>query len=213
MKSYGHYCGLAKALDVVGDRWTLLIVRELLARREARYTDLMHGLPGIATNLLATRLRDMEASGLIARDDAPPPVATAVFRLTERGRALEPVVRALGAWAGPLMGTPTEDEVFRSHWLALPIELYFRDRHPDQPPVRIEVRTGTESETPSLIETMDGAVKVHAGTVAAPDASLAGPPHLIMAVLAGRVSLAAARARGLQFSGRAGAIKRLQFVR
>src|ERR687885_1607076 len=84
-RGYGQYCAVAKALDLVGDRWTLLIVRELLLRGPCRYTDLRHGLPGIATNLLADRLRELERAGIISREDAPPPVATALFRLTPRG--------------------------------------------------------------------------------------------------------------------------------
>ena len=85
MRSYGQHCALAKALDLVGDRWTLLIVRELLIHRACRYTDLQQGLPGIATNLLADRLSAMESAGLLFREDAPPPVATTLFRLTSRG--------------------------------------------------------------------------------------------------------------------------------
>ena len=96
MKSYGQYCGLAKALDVVGDRWSLLIVRELMLRDACRYTDLRDGLPGIATNLLADRLRDLEQAGVVEREDAPPPVATTLFRLTDRGRELRTAVHALG---------------------------------------------------------------------------------------------------------------------
>src|SRR6185295_293446 len=87
MRSYKQYCALAKALDVVGDRWTLLIVRELLIRGRCRYTDLRNGLPGIATNLLADRLREMEQSGLVSREEAPPPIATTLFQLTPRGEA------------------------------------------------------------------------------------------------------------------------------
>ena len=85
MRSYGQFCGLAKALDVIGDRWTLLIVRELLIRGACRYTDLRNGLPGIATNLLAERLRELEEAGVIEREEAPPPIATTLFRLTPRG--------------------------------------------------------------------------------------------------------------------------------
>ena len=76
MRSYGQYCSVAKALDVIGDRWTLLIVRELLLRGACRYTDLKNGLPGIATNLLADRLRELEAAGIVVREQAAPPVAT-----------------------------------------------------------------------------------------------------------------------------------------
>src|SRR5689334_14592704 len=103
MRSYGQYCAVAKALDVIGDRWTLLIVRELLLRGPSRYTDLRDGLPGIATNLLADRLRELEHAGLVAREDAPPPVATALFRLTKRGRELRPLLEELTRWGLPYM--------------------------------------------------------------------------------------------------------------
>ena len=82
MRSYGQNCALAKALDVVGDRWTLLIVRELMIRDRCRYTDLRNGLPGIATNLLAERLNEMEQAGLVTPEAAPPPIATTLFQLT-----------------------------------------------------------------------------------------------------------------------------------
>ena len=102
-RGYGQYCALAKALDVIGDRWTMLIVRELLLRGPCRYTDLLGGLPGIATNLLADRLRELEKAGILGREQAPPPVATALFALTPRGEQLAPVMRELGRWGAPLM--------------------------------------------------------------------------------------------------------------
>src|ERR1700753_4181733 len=98
MRSYDQYCSIARALDVVGDRWTLLIVRELLLRGPCRFTDLKNGLPGIAANLLSGRLKEREEAALISREDAPPPVATALYGLTEDGLALEPVLTALGLW-------------------------------------------------------------------------------------------------------------------
>src|ERR1700758_709978 len=101
MRSYGQYCPVAKALDVVGDRWTLLIVRELLLRGPARYTDIREGLPGIATNLLAARLRELESEGVVVRRKELPPVAATVFELTARGRDLAPVLGALARWGLP----------------------------------------------------------------------------------------------------------------
>src|SRR6266542_3441432 len=98
MRSYGQYCSIARALDIVGDRWTLLIVRELLLQGPCRFTDLKNGLPGVAANLLSTRLKELEAAGLITREDAPPPVATVLYTLSETGLALEPVLKALGLW-------------------------------------------------------------------------------------------------------------------
>src|SRR3954451_21819390 len=104
MRSYGQYCAVARALDAIGDRWTLLIVRELLLRGPSRYTDLRNGLPGIATNLLADRLQELERVGVIAREEAPPPFAATLFSLTSRGRDLAAVLRELGRWGLPLMG-------------------------------------------------------------------------------------------------------------
>src|ERR1700756_674944 len=104
MRSYNEYCAIAKSLDVVGDRWTLLIVRELAERGACRYTDLRHGLPGIASNLLAERLRELEQAGVITREDAPPPIATTLFRLTPRGEELRPALANLIRW-----GRPAED--------------------------------------------------------------------------------------------------------
>src|SRR6266851_4761539 len=98
MRTYGQYCSIARALDLVGDRWTLLIVRELLLQGPCRFTDLKTGLPGIATNLLSTRLKELEAARLSSREDAPPPVATTLYALTGEGLTLEPVLKALGLW-------------------------------------------------------------------------------------------------------------------
>ena len=103
MRTYGQNCALAKALDVIGDRWTLLIVRELMIRDCCRYTDLRNGLPGIATNLLTERLKDLEKAGLLTREAAPPPVATTLFRLTMRGKELELVRKCLQL--GPRVGS------------------------------------------------------------------------------------------------------------
>src|ERR671934_3026448 len=113
MRSYGQYCSLAKTLDVVGDRWTLLIVRELLLRGASRYTDLRNGLPGIATNLLAERLRELERAGIVAREKAPPPIATTLFRLTPRGEQLRPVLEGLTRWGIPLMAEQEPGDAVR----------------------------------------------------------------------------------------------------
>src|SRR4030081_3146122 len=103
MRSYDEYCAIAKSLDVVGDRWTLLIIRELALRGACRYTDLRNGLPGIATNLLAERLRDMEEAGVLSSRYAPPPIATTLFALTKRGAELEPVIMQMASWGMPLL--------------------------------------------------------------------------------------------------------------
>src|SRR5689334_25237410 len=120
MRSYGQYCSVAKALDVVGDRWTLLVIRELLLQGPCRYTDLKNGLPGIATNLLSDRLRELEAAGLVLREEAAPPVATTLFRLTEAGAGLEPAPQALGAGGIRYLIQPAGGRGVRSHRPRLP---------------------------------------------------------------------------------------------
>jgi DNA-binding HxlR family transcriptional regulator len=199
MRTYGQYCSLAKALDLLGDRWTLLIVRELLLRGPCRYTDLRGGLPGIATNLLADRLRELEAVGVVARVQAPPPIATTLFRLTPRGEELKDALYALGRWGMPLMAEgPAPGDAFRNLWMRLPSDLFLRDRTPDRPPITIEVRTGDE---PMLIETVDGEVRLRQGSTDHPDAVLSGPPHAILALITGGLDLAEAEARGLRCEG------------
>ena len=110
-KSYQQYCGIAAALDVVGDRWTLLILRELSFGQQ-RFTDLRAGLPGIATNLLTDRLRDLEDAGLVEQRELPPPAARTVYALTDgRGRSVLPVLRALAGFGLPLLDDPVEGQV------------------------------------------------------------------------------------------------------
>jgi len=207
MRSYREYCAIAQALDVVGERWSLLIVRELLIRGPSRYTDLRYGLPGIATNLLADRLRELEQAGIIRREEAPPPVATTLFHLTERGRELEPVLKALGRWGGPLVARPIDNEEFRSHWLALPLELHLTDHMPEKPPITIEVHT---AELPMLVSTKDGGVRVRPGTSDHPDAVITGTPSQVLGVFTKQLDLATAKKRGLKFVGDVGALRRVQ---
>jgi DNA-binding HxlR family transcriptional regulator len=206
VRSYGQYCSIAKALDVVGDRWTLLIVRELLIRGGCRYTDLLDGLPGIATNLLTDRLRDLEQAGIVTREAAPPPVATTLYHLSESGRELEDVVRALGRWGVRFMPHPTGDEEFRSHWLAFPVTEFLDDSEPAGPPVSIEIRTGDE---PAAIAVAGGRIETRVGPAATPDLVLYGDPPVILGVLTGSLSLSEARRRGLRTSGDVKVLKRL----
>jgi DNA-binding HxlR family transcriptional regulator len=206
MRSYDQFCGLAKALDTIGDRWTLLIVRELLIGGPLRYTDIQRGLPGIATNLLADRLRALEEAGVIRRDDAAPPVATALFSLTDWGSQLRPIIMALGAWARPLLGESSRGQSFLSHWLVLPLETFLKDCAPSRHAVQVELRTGDQ---PMVLETTGSRdVRVRTGPAESPEAVLTGPPELIIGVLVGRVTVAAARARGLHISGKVDALKR-----
>ncbi|MDQ0948661.1 DNA-binding HxlR family transcriptional regulator [Streptomyces phaeochromogenes] len=119
-RSYDQYCSAARALDALGDRWTLLIVRELLAGPR-RYTDLHADLPGVSTDVLASRLKDMERDGLATRRRLPPPGAANVYELTGRGRELLPLLQALGEWGAPLLAERRPTDAVRAHWFALPL--------------------------------------------------------------------------------------------
>ena len=116
-KHYDQYCPVAHALGLVGERWSLLIVRELL-QGPKRYTDLGACLPGIGTNILAARLRDLEASGLVAKRTLPPPAASRVYELTDYGRQLKSVMRELALWGARSLGPPTDTTRRRTHLLA-----------------------------------------------------------------------------------------------
>jgi len=200
VRSYSQYCGLARGLDVIGERWVLLIVRELLGGPR-RYGELLDGLPGIATNLLAERLRTMQETGLVERHDDDR------YALTERGQGLRDVVYAIGRWASPLMGERGEDDSFRSHWIAHPIGGLFPGVDPSRPDLTIEVRS---NDRPMTIRSADGVVTVEEGPAAAPDLVLTGPPELVIGVLARRLSPKEAEARGLAFTGDRRLLRRLK---
>jgi DNA-binding HxlR family transcriptional regulator len=203
MKSYEQFCALAKALDVIGDRWTLLIVRELLIRGACRYTDLREGLPGIATNLLADRLRDLEQNGILEREDAPPPIATTLYRLTARGRDLEPVIEALGRWGAPLLGAhKSKKDTFRSHWIALPLQLHLRDKHPSRPPVRIEIHAGG-GDPLTMESAANGRLRAVPRSAAKPDLVVKGDPGSVLAFMLGD------REAGVRWEGDAKVLRRI----
>jgi len=207
MRSYGQYCSVAKALDVIGDRWTLLVIRELLLQGPCRYTDLRNGLPGIATNLLSDRLRELEAAELVRREEAAPPVATTLFHLTEAGAGLEPVLEALGTWGIRYMTQPADGDEFRSHWFAFPIAQFLHDREPDGPPLSIELRPGGR---PAVVEVSGGEVRTRLGDAPSPDLVLEGSPRLILGLLAAYLTPAEACDRGLTITGDPAILRRLQ---
>jgi DNA-binding HxlR family transcriptional regulator/putative sterol carrier protein len=115
---YDQYCPLALALDIVGGRWTLLIVRELTPGPR-RFTDLVEGLPGISRKLLSDRLRDLERDGLIARTDLPPPAARQVYELTDEGRELAAATTPLIDWGSKRLGKRGRGQDFRVRWSAV----------------------------------------------------------------------------------------------
>lgn len=200
MKSYSQYCGVARGLDVIGDRWVLLIVRELLGGPR-RYGELAHGLPGIASNLLSERLRAMQASGLVVRTDDER------YQLTEWGEGLRDVLYAVGRWAYPLMGYMEEGETFRSHWMVHPVAAMFPGEDPTRPELTIEVRTGDE---PMTIRSSGGRVSVEPGQAAAPDLVLTGPPDTTIGLLAQAIDVDEAKEHGLAVTGDVRLLQRLR---
>jgi DNA-binding HxlR family transcriptional regulator len=209
MRSYGQYCSIARALDVVGDRWTLLIVRELLLRGPSRYTDLKNGLPGVAPNLLALRLKELEQAGLLSRADAPPPVAAQVYDLTEDGLALEPVLRALGLWGLRFMADERRDDAFQASWLAYAPTWFTTDGDPSGPVATIQLVADGET---AVIELRDGHVQTRLGTADKPDLTLTGPPRAVLGVLTGKVAFKRAKALGLTTHGNRRLLDRLRPV-
>jgi DNA-binding HxlR family transcriptional regulator len=161
-KKYDQYCPLAHALELIGERWTLLLVRELLHGPQ-RYTDLADRLPGIGTNILASRLRDLEAAGVVAKRTLPPPAASKVYELTEYGAELKPVMRELGRWGARSLGPPNPDELFPG-WLVNAVDNVLS---PVAPPGRIEFRVGDE-----VVSLVDGVTQQ--GSVDDPDVVLEG---------------------------------------
>ena len=237
MRGYGQYCALAKALDVVGDRWTLLIVRELQVGPR-RYRDLLAGLPGIATNLLADRLKALEAAGLVEHDEE-----SATYTLTSRGHELRASIGELMRWGLPLMLGGQGDDEFRLQWLPLAVGVIYEEKSVD-PPVKLVVRT--ESGTvemkigdkevrsrmrgPRSAGMSSGILEIEpwgqcageSGAVAASgsdgldsidaravDAVLDGPPAPILGVLTGQIPLEDGEAFGVEVTGDRSEVERL----
>jgi len=176
VRSYHQYCSFARGLDIIGDRWILLIVRELL-EGPRRYNELLHGLPGIATNLLAGRLRDLTQAGVVERR------SDSTYALTEWGEGLRDVIHSLGRWARPLMGRMERDDEFRSHWLVHPIHVLYEGVDRRRLPLTVEVDT---ADAPMTLQSANGRVRVLPGRPESPDLVLSGPPDGIIGVLAGK---------------------------
>lgn len=197
-RTYGQHCGLARALDRIGERWTLLVVRELLVG-PARYTDLRAALPGMATNLLAERLRALEAQGIVARRRLPPPAATTVYELTELGLGLEDAVSALIRWGGHWMHEATDTDAFRPQWLALAVRALTRPDRADGLALTCRLEVDTDHFTLTILER---AVDVTLGAEPLADVVLTTDPQTMLAVASGARPLAtaiqsgAARAQG-----------------
>jgi DNA-binding HxlR family transcriptional regulator len=163
VKRYDQYCPVAHALDLIGDRWALLVVRELM-RGPKRYTDLADHLPGIGTNILAGRLRDLEACGIVTKRKLPPPAASRVYELTDYGRDLKTVMRELALWGARSLGPPAATDELFPGWLENAVDTVLA---PLAPPGRFEFRVGEE-----IAALVDGEAQV--GPIDDPDVVVEG---------------------------------------
>jgi len=183
VKRYGQQCPLARALDVVGERWNLLVVRELTLGPR-RYRDLLDGLPGIPTNLLAARLKDLRAAGVISKRTLPPPTAVTVYELTEAGRALRPAMRELRAWGQRYGPAPSETDVVQPAWALLSAS----GRPTDLPEGRVcELRVDSEHFQLSAGESR---LTVRGGSTQPADAVITMSADTLYRIMAGHLTAA-----------------------
>jgi DNA-binding HxlR family transcriptional regulator/putative sterol carrier protein len=201
-RSYGQYCTVARALDVVGERWTLLLVREL-STGPKRFKDLLGGLPGIGTNLLANRLKTLEGEGIVRRATLPPPAGSNVYELTELGGSLEPVIVALSRCGARLLDAPREDEEMRAGWAAVAMRSALGRGATNNPPGTYEFRIDGEA---FYLRVGDGEeeerVEARQGQAPDPDLVVTGDVETFLAVVSGRLSLEeAVESRALRVEG------------
>ena len=186
-RAYGQYCGFARALELVGERWALLIVRDLLVGPR-RFTDLRRGLPRITTNVLADRLRELEAAGIVQRRALPRPDSSVVYELTDYGADLEEPVMALGRWGARRLGDPRPDEIITSDSITIALRTTFAAERARGVHATYELRLGSVVVHARVA---DGALVVGAGAL--PEAQLVietGPA--IRALMAGELTPGAA---------------------
>jgi len=204
-RSYGEACRFAYALDVVGERWALLVVRELLLGPK-RFTDLRAGLPHASSNILSERLRDLEHGGVIQRRKLPPPAASSVYELTEWGRELEPIVTKLGAW-GARSPIPPDSQEIGPDSVVLALRSLFDDEVAGDLTATYELRIG---EQRFHVEISDGELDLGRGAAGDPAAKIAfADAPTLAAILADQLPLDEAIASGAaQLEGSKQAAKR-----
>jgi DNA-binding HxlR family transcriptional regulator/putative sterol carrier protein len=182
-RSYNQYCAVARALDLIGERWTLLVVRELLTGPK-RFKDLLEGLPGIGTNLLTTRLKDLERYRVVHRVTLPPPAASKVYELTELGRSLEPVIATLGRWGLEFLGAPDQEDDLRPAWAMVAMRSALKQEAARGLQETYEFHIDEEA---FHLRVTDGEVEALQGPAVDPDLVLTGATQDFLALTAGQV--------------------------
>jgi DNA-binding HxlR family transcriptional regulator/putative sterol carrier protein len=190
-RSYGDACRFAYALDLVGERWALLVVRELLLGPK-RFTDLRRGLPNASPNILSERLRELEQGGVLHRRKLPPPAAVQVYELTEWGRGLEPVVTQLGAW-GARSPIPPEQREIGADSIVLALRSLFDREAAAGLDASYELRLDGE---PFAVTVAGGELDLGRGEAVEPAVAIDTEPATLAALLAGQLPLAQALASG-----------------
>jgi DNA-binding HxlR family transcriptional regulator len=191
MRSYGDACRFASALDLIGERWALLVVRELLLGPK-RFTDLRQGLPGASPNILSERLRELERGGVIRRRKLAPPAGSSVYELTEWGAELEPVITRLGAWGARSPLPPAGTRIGVDSIVLALRSLFDPERAGDLSAV-YEIRIGGQS---FRVTVDDGELDLARGAAEAPDLVIEGEAGDLAALLTGRLDLEAALESG-----------------
>ncbi len=193
-RSYGQFCALAFALDVIGERWSLLIIRELLTGPR-RFKDLMEGLPGISTNLLSERLKFLEQQGILHRRVLPPPAGSTVYELTPLGQELEKSIVELGRWGARLLPTTLETCGLPSVGTAgLAIKSFFRSELARDIEAVYQIDFGSETLE---VQIEDGTLRVQQGETQQPDAVFHTDMKTYIGLFSGQNSPEDAIARGL----------------
>jgi DNA-binding HxlR family transcriptional regulator/putative sterol carrier protein len=183
-RSYGEACRFAHALDVVGERWGLLVVRELMLGPK-RFTDLREGLPRASTNILAERLRELIERGVVRRRKLPPPYGSSVYELTEWGMELEPIVTQLGAW-GARSPLPPDSESIGADSIVLALRSLFDSEAAAGLEATFELRLG---EDRFVVAISAGELELSREAAGELDAAIEAEPQTLGAVLAGRLPL------------------------
>jgi DNA-binding HxlR family transcriptional regulator len=182
-KSYHQFCALARGLDVVGDRWTLLVVRELLLGARS-FRQLQDGLAGISPNLLTDRLQVLQEEGLVARNNAPARSKSVVYTLTDLGGSLEGLVFEFIRWGARWMATGPGTDRVEPQWSVLALRALLEDRYPGNNSRGGVVHVDVEG-TPVTIELRDGMRAVRPGHLGVADATVTGPVPDLLAVASG----------------------------
>ena len=177
-RSYDDPCGIARALDVVGERWALLVVRELLLGPK-RFTDLRAGLPHVGPDVLSQRLRELKEAGILQRRTLAPPAASKVYELTARGAALEPVILALGRW-GSVAPFPADHGALGVDAFALALKTVFEPAVATDVTARVALRVSGES---FAVTVEDGRLELVRGEPVAPDLTLTSDTGTLAAIL------------------------------